>query len=95
MKPLFVSTVELSHFAKAAAEALNVETRIIKFRKDYPTIKCNINKHGKLYHLPCDEAHTYDNIQITEDTGEAFVYSVLEALDLGFDRPKQRRKKAA
>lgn len=95
IKPIFISTTELSELAQKAAHALKIETRIIPLRKDYPMVKCNINRHGKLYHLPCDDAHTYDNIQITENTGEAFVHTIAEALALGFDSPTFRKKRAA
>lgn len=84
---IFISTAELSGNAKKAASELGVLVKIIPLKKDYPMIKCNINSKGKLYHLPCDDARTYDNIQITEKTGEAFVHTVQEALALGFDSP--------
>lgn len=92
VRAVFVTTAELSENATKALESLKIELRVIPLKKDYPMIKCNINSKGKLYHLPCDDAKTYDNIQITEKTGEMFVYTVKEALALGFDSPNKKQK---
>lgn len=91
VKPVFITTADLSTHARTAADSLKIEVRVIPLRKDYPMIKCNINSKGKLYHLPCDDASTYDNIQITERTGEAFVYTIEEAIKLGFESPYKQK----
>ena len=52
--------------------------------KDYPMIKCNINKNTreKIFHLPFDPA--YDTIIIGNVEGEKYVETVQEAVDLNF-----------
>lgn len=89
---VFISTADFSLEATEAAKKLKIELKVVPLRKDYPTVKCNINSKGKLYHLPCDDAKTYDNIQITERSGEAFVHTVEEAVRLGFESPYFRNK---
>ena len=88
---IFITTSELSAYATQASEALNVQVRIIPFNKNYPLVKCNINKKGKLYHLPFDDEATYDNIEISRTQGEYFVKTIDEAIKLGFESPKLAR----
>ena len=64
----------------------SIEEKQIKLTKEYPMIKCNINKKNgeKLYDLPFDQA--YDTIVIGNVPGEKYVSTVKEAKDLGFKR---------
>ena len=81
--PLFVTTGTLSETAKLCADWLHV-TVSIQQMKEYPLIKCNINKNTKerIYHLPFDQQ--YDRITVTPGTGECYVHTVKDAEKLGF-----------
>ena len=61
-----------------------MEHRQEPLEKNYPMIKCNINKQNgaRLYHLPFDPA--YDTIIIGNVKGEQYVETVVEAESLGF-----------
>ncbi len=84
--PVMCLNSELSDNAKEVAKYLNIEEKQEKLSKEYPMIKCNINKKTgeKLYHLPFDKA--YDTIIIGNVKGEKYVQTVQEARDLGFKR---------
>ena len=84
--PVMCLNSELSDNAREVAKYLEIEERHIKLSKEYPMIKCNINRNTgeKLYHLPFDKA--YDTIIIGNVKGEKYVQTVQEARDLGFKR---------
>ena len=85
IKPVFVTSTELSDTALSFSEALDV--KVIKNKKieRYPLIKCNVNQSTgeKIYHLPFDQQ--YDNTKIALK-GEFFAETVAEAEMAGFRR---------
>lgn len=83
---VFITTTGLSEKAKEVATYLNIEV-VERFEmREFPRIKCNINKttKEKIYHLPFDLQ--YDSVIIEEDKGECFALTVLEAEEKGFRR---------
>lgn len=92
-RPVLVSSGELSNEAKCAAKDLGVEVRLESFRKNYPMVKCNINHHGMLYHLPFGK--WYDSVQIDLRVGDSYAYSVEDAVDRGFCSAYLNRKRSA
>lgn len=82
---VFVTSASLSPLARNCADRLKISVyEGIPFA-EYPMVKCNISKTGeKIYHLPFDQQ--YDRVQIDPKSGEAFVFTVLEAENLGFRR---------
>jgi hypothetical protein len=84
--PAFITTTELSETAQAVADDLNIRVSKIELDKNYPMIKCNINKvtSEKIYHLPMDQQ--YDKILIGDEEGECYVATTSEAENKGFRR---------
>jgi hypothetical protein len=86
--PVFITNIELSLTAKRFAEKLGVVT-IEKYPlKDFPRIKCNVNKdefgcESKIYHLPFDQQ--YDKTKISKKN-EFYAMTVEEAVNAGFRR---------
>lgn len=84
--PIFATTTSLSEIVKAAAKRLGVEVKYIPLEKNYPMIKCNINKGEKIYHLPFDQQ--YDRIKI-QGSEEFYILTINEAEKQGFRRAKR------
>ncbi len=85
IKPVLVTSFELSEKAREFAKALDVEFREHVALEKYPCIKCNIGKDGeKIYHLPFDQM--YDKVVIEPEKGECYVKTVAEAEQMGFRR---------
>ncbi len=87
VRAIFYTTTQLSDLARRFSKELGIELQEqFKFDKNYPSIKCNINKltKEKIYHLPFDQK--YDHTKITPKTGELYVATVKEAEDAGFRR---------
>lgn len=87
VKPLFLTTAQLSERAKIACELLGVEAKVVPMEKwVYPKIKCNISQRdgAKIYHLPFDQQ--YDRIKIEKSKGESFELTCEKAEQLGFRR---------
>lgn len=83
VKPIFITSTELSETAKKMAELLNVEVQSNRPLKKYPAVKCNNHsEHGKIYHLPFDQQ--YDNINMAKK--DFYVETVSEAEGKGFRR---------
>ena len=62
---------------------LNIQHRNIKLDKNFPIIKCNINKRGKkLFFLPFDKY--YDQVHIEINKGEFYSNNIEECLRKGF-----------
>ena len=89
LRPVLITSTELSDTARRFAEALGVEYHEhIDFPKDpnsYPRIKCN--KSSGIYHLPFDEQ--YDVTKIIPSQGDCFVFTVAEAEKMGFVHAKR------
>jgi hypothetical protein len=85
--PVFVTNITLSDTAREFSEYLGVKYIEGKDFKDFPRIKCNVNRdeHGetKIYHLPIDQQ--YDRTKISAK-GDFFAYTVKEAMNKGFRR---------
>ena len=82
--PMIVTSYILSDKAKEFAKYLNVDV-VEHFQiKDYPRIKCNIGKDGKIYHLPMDQQ--YDKVIIGDQSGEFYAWTIKEAEQKGFRR---------
>lgn len=84
--PVFVTSTKLSETAMRFAKALHVEVRIIPFdprTTEFPRIKCNIGKDGKIFHLPFDQM--YDRAVISAPE-ECYASTVREAMSHGFRR---------
>jgi len=86
--PVFITNIELSETARAFARRLGVEFKEKYKIKDFPRIKCNINKNEygeitKIYHLPFDQQ--YDKTKINGN-GQFYAYTVNEAVKKGFRR---------
>lgn len=85
VKGIFITSAQLSDMAKLVAENLNIDIKAsIPFDKNYPCIKCNINRIDgtKIYHLPFDQQ--YDRTIIEPERKEFYVSTVKEAEDNGF-----------
>ena len=82
----FVASTSLSETAKKVAKELGIEVFENVSLKDFPRIKCNINKttKEKIYHLPFDQQ--YDSAVIQKNSGEFYALTVKEAEDAGFRR---------
>jgi len=84
-KPLgvFITTTKLSPTAKDFVKSLNIKHRYIKLDKNFPMIKCNINRRGKkLFFLPFDKF--YDRVHIEKKKGEFYTDSINECIKKGF-----------
>ncbi len=89
VEPIFATTTTLTPEAKEIAKILKIIVREnMDFNREYPCIKCNINKTDKrkIYHFPFDQQ--YDRIQIDTTKGECYVSTVEEAEALGFVKAK-------
>lgn len=85
--PVFYTTANFSSAAIVNAEELNVELVYLKYDRNYPLIKCNINQKGeKIYHLPFDPY--YDKVKIEFHKNEFYAQTILEAEYAGFRRAK-------
>ena len=86
VKMAFVTTAPLSDVAQQAAKMLGISVVNITFEKDYPCIKCNINKSTgqRIYHLPFDQQ--YDRVRINPAIGEFYVHTIAQAEAYGFRR---------
>lgn len=83
IKPVMITTTELSETARKFSEKLGVIVRKVEF-KEFPRIKCNISSSGeKIYHLPFDQQ--YDRTKINK-IGEFYATTVEEAEEKGFRR---------
>jgi len=83
----FETTTSLSPKARQVAAALNIEIKERQeLRKDFPMIKCNINRQTgqRIYHLPIDQQ--YNRTKIIRGSGECYVSTVAEAEKMGFRR---------
>lgn len=85
--PVLVTTTVLSEQAKIFAKYLKVEVVEQQKLEEFPRIKCNIGKDGKIYHLPMDQQ--YDRVIIEKEKGEFFAKTVKEAEEKGFRRAKK------
>ena len=86
VKPVFMTSTELSTVARRFAEILEVEVMENFKLKDYPLVKCNVNRQTgeKIYHLPFDQQ--YDRTKVEREKGETYVWTIKEAEELGFRR---------
>ena len=82
-KGIFITTTKLSNTAKDFAKELNIQYRYVKLDKNFPMIKCNVNKRGKkLYFLPFDKF--YDKVHIEKNKNEFYTSSIRIAESKGF-----------
>ena len=82
-KGIFITTTKLSNTAKDFAKELNIQYRYVKLDKNFPMIKCNINKRGKkLFFFPFDKF--YDKVHIDVKNGEFYTNSINECIKKGF-----------
>ena len=82
-KGIFITTTKLSNTAKDFAKELNIQYRYVKLDKNFPMIKCNVNKRGKkLYFLPFDKF--YDKVHIEKNKNEFYTSSIKIAESKGF-----------
>jgi len=86
IKPVFVTSTNLSDRANEFAKLLKVEVRENVALGKYPMIKCNISKRNgeKVYHLPFDQQ--YDRTIIEPQDGEFYAWTVEEAENSDFRR---------
>jgi restriction endonuclease Mrr len=94
VKAVFITTANYSDVAERAAKVLGVQILNEELKRNYPLIKCNVNKAGdKFYHLPFDPF--YDKINLDSSQGKAYVHTVDEAVARGFRRARGKNDKAA
>lgn len=93
VKPVFITSTQLSDTAKRVAKVLNVVLlENYQLQKNYPKIKCNpSSEFGKIYHLPFDQQ--YDNFQVSQHQGAFYAETIEEAENLGFRRAYRWRNK--
>lgn len=89
IRPIFVTSTQVSFRAKAMARTLHIEIMENAPLGDFPRIKCNVNsdEYGlqtKIYHLPMDQQ--YDRTIIGNRSGDFFAFTVKEAESAGFRR---------
>lgn len=86
IRPVFVTSTNLSDKARDFAQILKVDVREGVPLGSYPQIKCNISKRdgGRVYHLPLDQQ--YDRTVIEPSEGEFYAKTVAEAEAAGFRR---------
>ena len=86
VRPVLVTTYQLSDEARRFAEHLKVAVKEFLELKPYPIIKCNISQVDgeKIYHLPIDQQ--YDNVIVGDKEGEFYASTVKEAENAGFRR---------
>ena len=85
--PVFVTQTSLSDTAREFAKYLGVRVLENEPLKEFPRIKCNINKGEKIYHLPFDQQ--YDVTKIDTKKGESFEFTVAQAELKGFRRARK------
>ena len=85
VEPVFVTTIQLSDYAKKCADLLHVTIREDIKMGEYAPIKLNINEQTgeKIYHIPIDQQ--YDRVKL-ENEGEGYAFTVAEAVEKGFRR---------
>lgn len=85
VEPVFVTTIQLSDYARRCADLLHVTIREDIKMGEYAPIKLNINEQTgeKIYHLPIDQQ--YDRVKL-ENEGEGYAFTVAEAVEKGFRR---------
>ena len=72
-----------TEYGKDVAKKLNIQHRNIKLDRNFPMIKCNINKRGKkLFFFPFDKF--YDRVHIDIKSGEFYTNSIKECIRKGF-----------
>lgn len=82
-KGILISTTKLSKTAKEFAKRLKIQYRYIKLDKNFPMIKCNINRYGKkLFFLPFDRF--YDKVHVEKNKNEFYTNSIKIAKNKGF-----------
>lgn len=87
IKPVFITSTQLSDMAKEFAKYLKVKVVENLDLQEFPRIKCNISKTGeKIYHLPFDQKYDYVKI---DKVGECYATTVQEAVTKGFRRAKK------
>lgn len=89
LKPVLITSTELSETARRFADALGVEyqekIQLPGKADSFPRIKCN--KGSGIFHLPFDEQ--YDVTKIVPSEGDCFAFTVAEAESKGFTRAKR------
>ena len=89
----YVSYARYTGAAVEVAHDLGVDLKTEKLNNSYPMVKCKISGNGdKTYHLPFDAY--YDELKVDPRKGEFFAYSVLEAFDRGYRRPRYKEDAA-
>jgi len=88
IKPVFMTNIQLSNSAKKFAKRLGVIVNENIPLKEFPRIKCNINRdeydyESLIYHLPFDQQ--YDRTKINKKN-EFYAFTIQEAVDSGFRR---------
>ena len=82
-KGVFVTTTKFHQTTKDVAKKLNIQHRYIKLDKNYPMIKCNVNRRGKkLFFLPFDKL--YDKVHIDINNQEFYSDDISDCLKKGF-----------
>ncbi|MCH8269701.1 MAG: restriction endonuclease [Planctomycetes bacterium] len=86
VRPVLVTTYQLSDEARRFAEHLKVEVKEFFKLKPHPMIKCNISHIDgeKIYHLPMDQQ--YDRVIVGDREGEFYASTVEVAESAGFRR---------
>ncbi|MEY4751498.1 MAG: hypothetical protein RIQ60_3712 [Pseudomonadota bacterium] len=85
VKPVLITTFELSPRAREFASALGVYTRENKSIERYPCIKCNFSSSGeRIYHLPFDQQ--YDKTRIGKGSKDFYAMDIDYAEKMGFRR---------
>ena len=83
------TTTDLSETAMEVVKFTAMEHRLIPLEKNYPMIKCNINRKGKkLFFLPFDKF--YDHVHIEKNKGEFYTNSLKECIKKGFKHVGKR-----
>ena len=95
IRPVLVTSAQLSPEAKRFAKALRVDFKENYLLGDYPMIKCNVNRQtGELiYHMPYDQM--YDRVVIEPEKGEFYAMTIDEAEQKGFRRAMRYSLKSA
>ncbi len=92
VRPIFITTTELSDKARRIAQTLNVEVIENEPFEEWPMIKCNLSSTGeRIYHLPFDQQ--YDRVMIEALKQEFFAWTIAEAEAAGYRRAFRWRDK--
>jgi hypothetical protein len=88
VRPVFITSTEISPQAKKFAMKLGVELIENHLMEEFPRIKCNVNRdedgfESRIYHLPFDQQ--YDRTKINKKN-EFYAFTVDEAVNAGFRR---------